>query len=87
MGRVLIKTPIRWWVALCALVLSINAFAQDLSVKGNVIDETGEPVIGATVRVAGTNNGTATDYDGNFTLNAKQGQNIIVTILDIRRQP
>ena len=37
---------------------------------GRVIDVNGEPVIGATVIVQGTSNGTITDFDGNFTLNA-----------------
>lgn len=52
-------------------------FAQNMVVKGVVIDQTGEPVIGATARVKGTNNGTITDFDGNFTLNGvKQGDAI-----------
>ncbi len=38
------------------------------SVSGTVIDETGEPVIGATVMVKGTKNGTATDIDGKYAL-------------------
>ena len=37
--------------------------------KGNVIDSTGEPVIGASVVEQGTTNGTVTDINGNFTLN------------------
>jgi outer membrane biosynthesis protein TonB len=37
-------------------------------VKGKVVDETGEPIIGATILFAGTNNGTVTDLDGNFEL-------------------
>ena len=39
-------------------------------VKGFIGDENGEPVIGATVKVAGTTNGTITDAEGTFTLNA-----------------
>lgn len=37
-------------------------------VSGNVVDANGEPVIGATVMVKGTNNGAITDIDGNYTL-------------------
>ncbi len=43
---------------------------QQGEVTGRVIDVNGEPVIGATVIVQGTSNGTITDFDGNFTLNA-----------------
>ena len=39
------------------------------SVKGHVADETGEPLIGATVAVEGTNMKTVTDIDGNFSIN------------------
>ena len=50
--------------------LSIDAFAQQMTVKGLVKDTTGEPIIGANVVVKGTTNGTITDFDGNFQLNA-----------------
>lgn len=54
---------------LVGLFLSIEAFAQQIAVKGHVKDTTGEPVIGANVLVKGTTNGTITDFDGNFMLN------------------
>lgn len=41
--------------------------------RGTVLDENGEPVIGATVRLKGTSLATVTDIDGNFTINASQG--------------
>ncbi|MDE6291073.1 MAG: carboxypeptidase-like regulatory domain-containing protein [Muribaculaceae bacterium] len=43
--------------------------AQKITVHGYVDDSTGEPLIGATVMEKGTSNGTATDFDGNFTIN------------------
>ncbi len=45
--------------------------------KGNVKDATGEPVIGASVLVKGTTNGTITDFDGNFELNDVSGNAVI----------
>ena len=48
--------------------LSIDAFAQQMTVKGLVKDTTGEPIIGANVVVKGTTNGTITDFDGKYTL-------------------
>ena len=45
--------PKRMLALICGLILSITAFAQQITVNGNVVDATGEPIIGATVRVAG----------------------------------
>ena len=52
-------------------------------VKGTVVDETGEPVIGATVLVvgAGAANGTVTDMDGNFSLKVKAGAKLKITYI------
>lgn len=55
-------------VALVTL-FAVTAHAQGITVKGTVVDPQGEPLIGASVLVKGTSNGTATDIDGNFTLN------------------
>ena len=56
------------FLTLIAIFLAIPAFAQNIDVSGMVVDETGEPLIGVTVMVAGTSNGTATDLDGNYKL-------------------
>lgn len=52
---------------ICAFVAQL-AFAQAQAVKGTVLDSSGEPVIGATVKVLGTKQATVTDIDGNFTI-------------------
>lgn len=49
-------------------IFSFNAVAQNITIKGNVQDEKGEPIIGATIMVKGTTQGTVSDTDGNFTL-------------------
>lgn len=52
-----------------AWLLAVVLYAQNITVKGNVTDNVfKEPVIGATIVIQGTANGTVTDYDGNFTL-------------------
>ena len=56
-----------FFVALLA-VLAIGATAQNKTVSGTVLDKAGESVIGASVLVKGTTNGTITDFDGKFTL-------------------
>lgn len=63
------------------LFLSIDAFAQQIAVKGLVKDTTGEPIIGANVVVKGTTNGTITDFDGNFQLEANKGDVIIISFI------
>ena len=80
MKQVNIKMPLRMLVLMLGLFLSVGAFAQ-ISVKGHVKDAQGEPVIGATVRVANTQTATVTDFDGNFTLQANQGADIQVSYI------
>lgn len=55
-------------LTLIALFVAIPLFAQNVDVTGTVLDEAGEPLIGVTVMVQGTSNGTATDLDGNYSL-------------------
>ena len=70
---------------LMALMMSVTSFAQGL--KGNVIDENGEPVIGATVAEKGNpKNATITDFDGNFVVNVKAGQIISISYIGYETQ-
>lgn len=52
---------------LATFLIAVTAMAQ-VTVKGVVTDETGEPIIGANVLVKGTTTGTITDIDGNYTI-------------------
>ena len=65
------------FVALMAVV-SLTAAAQGKSVSGKVTDQNGEPMIGVTVIVKGTTNGTATDFDGAYALNNVAGNATLV---------
>ena len=80
MKQVNIHFPLRMLGLLLGLFLSVGAFAQ-IDVKGHVKDATGEPIIGATVRVDGTQTATITDFDGNFVLKANQGDNITISYI------
>lgn len=65
---------------LLGLFLSVGAFAQS-NVKGVVKDASGEPIIGATVRVVGQEGGVITDFDGNFTIKAAPGAKVSVSYI------
>ena len=72
------------WVV--GILLSVQAFAQTMTVKGIVKDETGLGIIGASVQVKGTTTGAITDFDGNFTLQAKQGDIIVISYIGYQTQ-
>jgi len=57
-----------------------------MDVKGHVKDAQGEAIIGATVRVTGTQTATVTDFDGNFALKAKQGADISISYVGYQTQ-
>ena len=70
---------------LMALFMSVTSFAQ--GIKGTVIDENGEPVIGATVaEKSNQKNATITDFDGNFTVNVNAGKIIQITYIGYETQ-
>lgn len=72
------------------IVLSIcssnTLYAQALSISGKVVDPSGEPMVGVSVIVENTTNGSITDLDGNFTLNAAKGDVLIVRMLGMKEQ-
>jgi len=55
-------------------------FAQT-QLGGTVTDANGEPIPGATIIVQGTNNGTTSDFDGNYTISVEQNQNLVISYL------
>lgn len=75
-------------LVLTALMLLIVGAVQAQSVRGTVKDETGEPIIGATIKEVGVpTNGTVSDIDGNFTLSLKgKSKKIEVTYIGMKKQ-
>lgn len=72
---------------LLILLLSFSAVsAQNISVKGIVVDNSNEPMIGVSILEKGTSNGTVTDLDGNFSLNVKSGSYLIVSYVGFKSQ-
>jgi len=63
----------------------VAAAQQAKKVRGTVTDDMG-PVIGATIKVKGTNNGVITDFDGNYEINAKPGDVLVITFVGAKPQ-
>lgn len=84
MKRNVVSRFLLLWVV--GMLLSVQVFAQGLTVKGVVKDNTGMGVIGANILVKGTTNGTITDFDGNFTLEAKKGDVIVISFIGYKTQ-
>ena len=64
-----------------------GAYAQTNGIGGTVTDNAGEPIIGASVKVKGsTNMGTVTDIDGNFKLDVKPGETLIISYIGCKDQ-
>lgn len=72
---------IKMFFLLSALLISIASWGQR-TITGIVLDdETGEPLIGASVVVKGTTYGVQTDFDGKYSIKAKEGDILIVSYL------
>ena len=56
----------------------LQVVQQAVTVKGQVVDNQGEPVIGATIKVKGIQQGTVTDLNGNYSISGVPAQGILV---------
>ena len=63
------------------LIFACTSIYAQTEITGTVIDETGEGVIGATVKEKGTSNGTVTDIDGNFKLKVGVNQTLVISYI------
>ncbi len=71
----------RIFLAGVLILLSFAVYAQENTVTGKVYDVSGEPIIGASVVIQGTTQGTITDMDGAFQLKAQPSQTLVVSFL------
>ena len=60
---------------------AVPALAQNMDIKGTVVDQNGEPIIGASVRVEGQKGGVITDLDGNYIIKAPKGAKVTVSYI------
>ncbi len=57
---------------------------KNIKVSGQVVDQQGEPLIGATIKVKGSNTGIVTDFDGNFQLDAPSGATLVLSYVGFK---
>ena len=68
---------------LLALVVQVS-FAQEKTISGTVSDQNNVPLGGVNILVQGTSNGTQSDFDGNFTINASVGQTLVFIYIGMK---
>ena len=75
-------------LAAATLVAAVSvAFAQDTArLSGTVVDENGEPLVGAAVMIKDSSTGTVTDLDGTFTLAVPRGATLVVSFIGFQDQ-
>ena len=71
---------------LTVILLSIGAYAQPKLVKGNVVDDKGLAVIGASVVESGTTNGVVTDIDGNYSISVREGSTLTISSIGYKTE-
>lgn len=64
---------------LIALLFAVITHAQNTQMSGVVVDNIGEPIIGASVQEKGTSRGTVTDLDGKFNFKGQQGATLVIS--------
>ena len=76
----------RLTMLLAGLFLMTGVALAQSTVTGTVVDDNGEPIVGAAVRVAGTKTGTVTDIDGHFSIAAPENSKLTVSYLGMKEQ-
>ena len=66
------------------LLFSASSFAQQGSIKGSVLDESGSPLPGVSIVIQGTTKGTQTDFDGNFAIDAAIGDELAFSYIGMK---
>lgn len=74
----------RLLMVFAGLFLCLGMALAQSQVSGTVVDEQGEPVVGASIRVSGTNTGTITDVDGNFSISAPLNSRLEISYIGMQ---
>jgi TonB-linked SusC/RagA family outer membrane protein len=68
---------------ICLIGLQV-VLAQTKAIRGRILDASGEPIPGASIRIKGTNRGTNTDANGNFKLNVNEGEKLTISAIGMK---
>ena len=79
---------LRFFLLTLLTIVTVSAFAQneDITVSGTVVDNNGEPIIGASVIQKGTSNGAVTDLDGHFSVKVPKGTTLTISYIGFSTQ-
>lgn len=78
---------LKFFAIFLLMLISAQVWGQQLQVQGNVSDKAnGEPLIGVSVLEKGTQNGTVTDFDGNFSLSVSANATIVISYVGYKTQ-
>ncbi|GGW69091.1 TonB-linked SusC/RagA family outer membrane protein [Winogradskyella epiphytica] len=80
------KTKFKGILTLLLVFLVQLSFAQEKSVSGVVSDESGLPLPGVNIIIKGTNKGTQTNFDGEYTLTANVGNVLVISYIGLRTE-
>lgn len=76
----------KYIIAAMATSFALNMNAQSVKVTGNVVDSNNEPVIGAYIKVKGSNKGAVTDLDGHYTIDADKNATLVISYVGMAKQ-
>lgn len=77
------RLSLRGVLAVLMMFFAVSLSAQNITVKGNVVDQLGEPVVGAQVKTLGASTGVITDIDGNYTIQCAPGATLEFTYIGL----
>lgn len=76
----------KYIIAAMATSFALNMNAQSVKVTGTVVDSNNEPVIGAYIKVKGSNKGAVTDLDGHYTIDADKNATLVISYVGMANQ-
>ncbi|MDN3724509.1 SusC/RagA family TonB-linked outer membrane protein [Aequorivita sp. SDUM287046] len=80
------KTKFSGILTLLLVLIVQLAFAQEKTISGTVTDDTGLPLPGVNIIIKGTSTGTQSDFDGNYTIEAAEGQTLVYSYVGFDTQ-
>ncbi|MGB3464386.1 MAG: SusC/RagA family TonB-linked outer membrane protein, partial [Cyclobacteriaceae bacterium] len=80
-GRYALTAGLALLIMLTTSAVTLAQSGNEVTIRGKIVDETGEGMVGVNVAVKGENRGTITDIDGNYTLTAPVGSTLVISFI------